>query len=182
MNSIANPDLSKLFPRVEHIITDFDGVWTDNRVLTDASSNEFVVCSKADSLGVNIFTKYCQLHCRLVPITILTKETNYSVASRACKIGVPIIQSADNKLAILNKKFSCKLQSVLYLGNDLNDLAPMLSCGFSAAPADSHPLILKSAQYVFPQNGGSGFVRAVLESLMGFSGLSDRDVLKYLES
>lgn len=39
--------------------------------------------------------------------------------------------------------------------------------GFSVAPSDAHPVILKQADMVLIQRGGEGFVRAFLESLIG---------------
>ena len=63
------------------------------------------------------------------------------------------------------------------MGNDLNDLAAMRIAGFSVAPSDSHPLILKQADLVMPQKGGEGFVRAFIEILLGIEE-SDLDTIK----
>jgi len=50
--------LSKILCRLDAIIFDFDGVFTDNNVYTSCDGVEFVRCSKSDSLGLDIFKKY----------------------------------------------------------------------------------------------------------------------------
>ena len=41
-----------------------------------------------------------------------------------------------------------KEKGIIYLGNDLNDLAAMKYCGYSIAPSDAHYKIKKSCDLV----------------------------------
>ena len=50
MNKLSLPN----FENIHTIIFDFDGVFTDNKVLVSQDGSEFVSCSKEDSLGLDI--------------------------------------------------------------------------------------------------------------------------------
>ena len=67
-------------------------------------------------------------------------------------------------------------QGLVYIGNDLNDLAAMQLSGFSVAPSDAHPFIQQEASLVLKQNGGEGFVRAFIEMLLNVEELSSDQI------
>ena len=52
------------------------------------------------------------------------------------------------------------------VGNDLNDLPAMRFSGYSVAPSDSHPLVLKEADLIINKKGGDGFIRSFIEELI----------------
>ena len=56
--------------------------------------------------------------------------------------------------------------SILYAGNDLNDLEAMLISDYRFAPSDAHPAIKEISTHLFPSPGGAGFVREVVEWLL----------------
>jgi 3-deoxy-D-manno-octulosonate 8-phosphate phosphatase (KDO 8-P phosphatase) len=60
-----------------------------------------------------------------------------------------------------------RAQNLVFLGNDLNDLGVMKVAGFGATPIDGHQLLKHHATYVSPQKGGKGFIRDVIEFLIG---------------
>ena len=43
--------------KIELIVSDFDGVFTDNNVSNDSKGREFIQTSKNDSLSISIFRK-----------------------------------------------------------------------------------------------------------------------------
>ena len=67
---------------VDVVITDFDGVHTDDSVLVDQDGRESVRVSRSDGLGVEM------LRHAGVPVLIVSKETNPVVRARARKLGV----------------------------------------------------------------------------------------------
>ena len=69
-----------------------------------------------------------------------------------------------------------ELERVMYVGNDLNDLLPMMRCGIRVCPADSHPRVLALANFPLATRGGEGVMREVVEELMQF------DLVKVLYS
>ncbi len=64
------------------------------------------------------------------------------------------------------QKLTVGLEQVLYVGDDLPDLAPMARAGISAAPADAAPEVLAAATWKLEARGGRGAFREVVERLL----------------
>ena len=159
--------------RVDAIFTDFDGVLSDNKVYVDDAGRESVACNRADGLAFDALRKLG------IPIRILSTEKNPVVAARAGKLKVPAIQGVADKLDTLLticRDEGLELERVMYVGNDLNDLLPMMRCGIRVCPADSHPRVLALANFPLATRGGEGVMREVVEELMQF------DLVKVLYS
>jgi 3-deoxy-D-manno-octulosonate 8-phosphate phosphatase (KDO 8-P phosphatase) len=56
------------------------------------------------------------------------------------------------------------------MGNDMNDFDAMQYVGFSVAPANSHPDIIRIASLVLKKNGGDGAVRSLSELILKKTG------------
>ena len=81
-----------------------------------------------------------------------------------------IFSAVENKLITAKEildRFGVPASRALFLCNDLNDLFLTEFVGFSAAPSDAHPLIRKKVDYVSPEKGGRGFVRDVIDRILG---------------
>ena len=161
-NCVCSKDVS--FPRtVALIVFDFDGVFTDNRVLTDQNGTEAVLCSRSDSLGIAMLRK------ARVPMLILSTETNTVVSARGAKLGIPVCQACGDKAAFLKlwlETHKIPANHVIYMGNDINDLDAMRLVGFICAPADSHADVRSVAHCVTRACGGRGAVRELAEMLL----------------
>lgn len=148
--------------QIEAIVFDFDGVLTDNRVYIDQDGREMVCCNRSDGLAFEALKKTG------TKLFILTREANPVVKQRGDKLKVKVFQSCKNKkkaLLDLSRNEEFQLTKTLFVGNDLNDFEAMKSCGFSACPGDSHPAILKFAQYPLASKGGCGVVRELVEEV-----------------
>ena len=154
----------KRFPdKVELIIFDFDGVFTNNKVYVDQNGIESVVCDRGDGLGVQMMRE------RGVPMLVLSTETNPVVESRAKKLSLPVEYGCGNKKIFLTDYFKSQgitPQNTIYIGNDLNDLEAMQIVGFSVAPCDAHNVILNQVNLVLECSGGNGAVREFAELLI----------------
>ncbi len=147
------------------IVLDFDGIFTDNKVMVSEEGKEFVSCTRADGLGIKL------LNSKHVPMLILSTETNPVVASRARKLNLPVIQGAENKKQTLIQyceENKINLQNVMYAGNDLNDYEVMKCIGIPVAPKDAHPEIKRIAKYITSKKGGEGVVRELAENLIHY--------------
>ena len=140
--------------RIDLIVTDFDGVITDNRVWTDETGKETVVASRSDSMHIR------ELRERGVEVVILSSEPNPVVRARAAKMGdVEAVHGIDIRgkgtafREILARKHVDPLH-VAYIGNDLNDLPCFELAGWSVAVADAYPEVLRRADYVLRTSGG----------------------------
>lgn len=168
---------------VHTIAFDFDGIFTDNKVFLNQDGIEAVCCNRGDGLGFDLLRNFIGVKNWEVSYFILSKEGNPVVSRRADKLRIPCIQSVSDKACYLVNhlaKENKDRRGLIYLGNDLNDLAAMQIAGFSVAPSDSHPLIAKQADLILEKKGGDGFVREFIELLIGVNKLSHNELVKLL--
>lgn len=148
---------------VDVFVFDFDGVLTNNMVYLDQNGKESVSCSRGDGLAFDALRKLKKT------AYILSTEKNNVVSARAQKLQISVLQGAENKVLGIQeivKKENCKLENILYVGNDLNDYRVMSICGFTACPADSHEKIKQISNITLSTNGGCGIVRELLEDVL----------------
>ena len=151
---------------IKVFVFDFDGVLTNNMVYLDQNGKESVSCSRGDGLAFDVLRKLKKT------AYILSTEKNTVVRARAHKLQISVLQGAENKVSGIQeiiKKENCKLENILYVGNDLNDYRVMDICGFTACPADSHKKIKQISSIVLKTNGGCGVVRELLEDVLGLN-------------
>jgi YrbI family 3-deoxy-D-manno-octulosonate 8-phosphate phosphatase len=145
------------------VVTDFDGVHTDDTVRVDQDGVEAVTVSRADGMGVSL------LRAAGIPFLILSTEVNPVVSARARKLGVDVRQSAGDKAAAIRAWAADRglpLSRIAYLGNDVNDLPCLEIVGWPTAVPDAHPLVLAAARVVLDRRGGEGAVRDLAERVL----------------
>jgi YrbI family 3-deoxy-D-manno-octulosonate 8-phosphate phosphatase len=150
---------------IQMIICDFDGVVTDNLVLTDENGKETVSASRSDSMHIKTLRE------KGVEVMILSSEPNPVVKARANKMGVEAIhgvgmQDKGRVMREVLERKKVKAENVIYIGNDLNDLPCFEIAGWSVAVADAYPAVLRAADYVLTKNGGHGAVRELCELVL----------------
>jgi YrbI family 3-deoxy-D-manno-octulosonate 8-phosphate phosphatase len=148
----------------ELLILDFDGVLTDDRVWISEAGLESVVCSRSDGLGVDILRE-------IVPIVVVSTETNAVVSQRCAKLRVPCVSGIglDKTTAVENLLADRGLAAdrVAYVANDVNDLGPFSIVGYPIAVADAHPRVLEAAKLVLSRPGGRGAIRELADAIAG---------------
>ena len=148
---------------VDVVITDFDGVHTDDSVLVDQDGRESVRVSRSDGLGVEMLRQAG------VPVLIVSKETNPVVRARARKLGVGVLHSVERKGPVVRDWLAANgipADRAAYLGNDINDLGPMGVVGWPVAVADAHPAVRRAARLVLNRFGGDGAVRELCDLVL----------------
>jgi N-acylneuraminate cytidylyltransferase len=104
-----------------------------------------------------------------VPVLVLSSEQNPVVKHRCDKIGVQSIQTKGSKDKVLHQwaqEHNIDLEHVVYIGNDINDLAAFDVVGCALAVMDAHPTVLQRANHIIPSLGGHGAVRKVCDALL----------------
>jgi len=147
---------NKMLSRIKLAVFDFDGVFTNNRVVVSEDGMESVVCNRSDGLGIRRLEKVG------VQVLVLSSEGNNVVVQRARKLQVQCISGVDDKLVVLKQESQRRripLALVAYVGNDINDIECMKAVGVSAAVADAWPEAARHAGLVLKRNGGEGAVR-----------------------
>ncbi len=148
---------------VRAIVTDFDGVHTDDTAIIDADGGERVRVSREDGMGVSLLRRAG------VPMLILSTEVNPVVRARADKLRVPVLHGIDDKEQALRTwahDNDLALADIAYLGNDVNDLPAMRIVGWPVAVANAHPLVLEQARVILRRRGGEGAVRELIERVL----------------
>ena len=145
------------------VVTDFDGVHTDDTALVDAGGREYVRVSRSDGMGV------ARLRDAGIPVLILSTETNPVVTARARKLRVDVRQGVDDKATALRAwvaEHGIPLSQVAYLGNDINDLGCLELVGWPIAVPGSDPLVLAAARVILKRAGGHGAVRDLADRVL----------------
>lgn len=153
-----------LLRSIRLIVWDFDGVWTDNRVLVLEDGTEGVMCNRSDGLGIGMLSKAG------MAMLVLSKETNPVVSARCRKLSVDCMQGIDDKASVLRKLAETRgidLRQICYVGNDLNDLPCMQVVGLPIAVADAWPAVMPAAKFITTRNGGHGAAREVCDWFLG---------------
>ena len=148
---------------IEAVVTDFDGVHTDDRVQVDQNGVESVTVNRRDGLGVRLLREAG------IPVLILSTETNPVVSARGAKLGVQVLQGIDDKAAALKRwaaDAGIRLDRIAYLGNDVNDLGALATVGWPFAVGDAHPRAIAASRRVLAAAGGTGAVRELAELIL----------------
>ncbi len=157
-----------MFPKnLSAIIFDFDGVFTDNKVLISEDGKEIVVCDRGDGLAINAFRRYYPQ----IKIAVISKEKNAVVKTRCTKLNIECMHGVDDKVQILQKwakENNQKLENIIFLGNDLNDIAVMRTVGLGVAVNDAYPEVKDIGKLILDKKGGNGAIRELLEKVSYF--------------
>ena len=172
--ALANSGLAMVTPgkmkrprpeQIDLIISDFDGVITDNRVWVNEEGMEYVAAYRSDSIGVQY------LRTIGIDVMILSSEINRVVEARARKMGVEVIHGiglhdkGHVMREVLEQK-NIKAENVIYIGNDLNDLPCFEVAGWSVAVADAYPEVIRAADHVLSRTGGHGALRELIDLIL----------------
>jgi len=147
---------------IDLVVFDFDGVMTDNTAIVDERGREAVRVNRADGLGID------RLRALGVPMLILSTERNPIVTARAAKLQIEVehgIAEKGTRLADIVDARGIDAARVIYLGNDVNDLACFRLVGWPVAVADAHPKVRAAARHVLAKPGGGGAVRELCDVL-----------------
>ena len=142
------------------MVLDFDGVFTDNKVIVFQDGREAVVCDRGDGWGM------AQLKKLGVPILVLSTEENPVVRARCDKLGIACMQGIQDKLTGLTawlRTNKIDMSQVVYVGNDVNDLACLRAAGCGIAVCDAHPRARAAARIILSAAGGQGAIREIAD-------------------
>ena len=149
------------FPdRVKLLVTDFDGVLSDDRVFVNQDGVEMVACSRGDGIGMWYLRQVD------VPAIIISSEVNPVVSKRAEKMKIQAFQGVLDKASVLKNylaEHQIAAEETVYIGNDINDLQCFPLVGCAIVPADGHEFVKNQADIVLKRKGGKGAFRELCE-------------------
>lgn len=162
---------NKSLASIKLLAMDFDGVHTDGFVYVDENGCETVRCSRKDGLGLEMLKKSG------IKLVVISKEKNSVVATRCNKLNIEYYQGVDNSLGkkgiltSLIEREGVSIESVMYIGDDINDLDAILYAGIAITVADGHEQIKKNADIILKSKGGEHAIREIAEMILVAKGI-----------
>ncbi len=147
---------------INYLIMDVDGTLTDGKIYISNDGEAMKAFSIKDGCGIHDLL----IPKGIIPI-IITGRTSQILENRCKELGIKhVYQGISNKIDIL-KKLIINLDSVAYIGDDINDLSCMIpiknSGGIIGCPLDSSNEVIKVSDFISTKNGGDGAVREFIE-------------------
>jgi 3-deoxy-D-manno-octulosonate 8-phosphate phosphatase (KDO 8-P phosphatase) len=164
---LAAPELAARARRLRLVLTDSDGVLTDNGVYYSAEGDALRRFSVRDGMGVE------RLRLAGVATAIITREQSQAVARRAEKLRLPHVflgvQDKAAHLAEVLRATGLTVSALAYIGDDVNDLGIMTVIaaeGLTGFPGDAMPEVAAIGHYRCTAAGGHGAFRDFAEWIL----------------
>ncbi|MBR6594814.1 MAG: HAD-IIIA family hydrolase [Clostridia bacterium] len=150
---------------IKMLVMDVDGTLTDGRIYTGAGGELMKAFNVKDGYAI----AHILPDKGIVPV-IITGRRSDIVDFRCKELGIKYCyQGVKDKLDTLKSLWAeqgIDADETAYIGDDLNDLECMESCGISACPSDGAEQVKKAANYVCSAKGGEGAVREFIEYIL----------------
>jgi 3-deoxy-D-manno-octulosonate 8-phosphate phosphatase (KDO 8-P phosphatase) len=157
------------YSNIKLVVLDVDGTLTDGGVYYDSHGHELKRFDVKDGLGIRIGIAAG------LEFAIITGRESVMVERRTKELGIQHLYQGVQKKAPAMKALISSLglskAQVAYMGDDLNDKAPMRLAGLCACPADADPDILELSDYIAPHPGGAGAVRDFIHEILEQQGV-----------
>jgi len=146
--------------KIELVVFDFDGVFTDNCVWTTQDGIESVRCWRSDGLGIARLSRVG------VKAFIISTETNPVVSKRAEKLKIECLQAVEDKAVAMRSlcaRLNIEVEHTMFVGNDINDIEAFNFVAIPVAVADAYPEVMKHVVFKTSRPGGFGAVREICD-------------------
>ncbi len=166
---MQNASIEKL-KTVSLLAMDFDGVHTDGFVYVDDEGHESVRCSRRDSLGLHMLKRAG------VKLFIISKEKNPVVRARCRKLDIECYQGVESGvgkkeiLEALIEREGVSKDSVIFIGDDVNDVDALMYAGIGVTVADGHEELKKVANILLTRKGGDHALRELCDLILDAKG------------
>lgn len=152
------------FSRVRMFVFDVDGVLTDGTVLLLENGLQARKMHIKDGLALQMALR------NGYRVVIISGSYSEPVIKRLYYLGLTEVFCAiKNKKEFLDdylQKHNTDWSNVLFMGDDLPDIATLKSAGMGCCPADAVVEVKNASDYISPINGGYGCVRDVIEKVL----------------
>lgn len=154
--------------RIRLLAMDVDGVLTDGRIILGGDGQELKCFDVRDGMGIALARRAG------LKTALITGRSSDAVWRRSdelhcdhCLQGVTDKKAA---LEIIIRDERISWDETAYIGDDLNDLAPMSMAGLAVAVGDAAPEVVHTAAYHCQAHGGRGAVRETVELILRTQG------------
>ena len=171
-------ELCPVLEQIKLLALDVDGVLTDGTLYMGSDGEMLKGFNAKDGMGISYAIRSG------LKVCLITGRKSKIVRRRAAELGITyILDDVTDKaeaLRMLAAAEHVKLAEIAYVGDDLNDLAPMAICGLSCAPADAAEVVLEHCDLELLHDGGKGAVREVIDLLLSAQDKLDTIIGSYL--
>jgi 3-deoxy-D-manno-octulosonate 8-phosphate phosphatase (KDO 8-P phosphatase) len=163
---MRNPAMNVLeyFKEVSTFVFDLDGVLTDGTVIVMNDGLQARQMHVKDGLALQMALK------NGYNVIIISGGSSEPVIRRLQKLGVTEVYfEIKDKLLFLDEYLvnrRLRWEEVLFMGDDLPDLAVLNKATMPCCPADAVMEVKKISKYISPVKGGYGCVRDVIEKVL----------------
>lgn len=152
------------FKPIKLFALDVDGVLTDGSLLLLNDGQMMRRMNIKDGYALQLAIK------KGYHIVVISGGSSEAVKMRLEKLGVKdVFMSVLNKSAVLQQymqEHSIRENEVLYMGDDMPDIAVMKMAGLACCPADAVAEVRDISAYISPIKGGEGCVRDIIEKVL----------------
>ena len=154
----------KNLSEIKYLVLDVDGVFTDGKVAVTKDGEFSKTFSLRDGMGIEL------LRLEKIEVIVMTSENSPIVAKRMEKLkldyvflGVKDKYSKIERFLLDNKKTR---GNIAYIGDDINDLSNICSCGLTFTPIDGIEKVKDCADYILHNKGGDKAIREAIEIII----------------
>ncbi len=153
---------------VTTFVIDVDGVCTDGRVTVDAGGHFVRTFHMHDKFALLTALR------RGYRVCVISGGMGASIEAHFGSLGITdlYLGTMDKLPALRDYMERCGIAAseILYMGDDIPDIAPMKVCGMAVCPADAAPEVVSVCRYVSGYKGGQGCVRDIVEQVLRVRG------------
>lgn len=154
----------KNLSEIKYLVLDVDGVFTDGKVAVTKDGEFSKTFSLRDGMGIEL------LRLEKVEVIVMTSENSPIVAKRMEKLKLNYVflgvKDKYSKIEqfLLDKKID--RNNIAYIGDDINDLSNICSCGLTFTPIDGIEKVKDCADYILHNKGGDKAIREAIEIII----------------
>lgn len=157
----------KFSKNIKLVVTDFDGVITDNNVYIDENQNMSRKLNFRDVMAFSLLKK------NDIKIAIISGEENSAMNLVAEKFSIKDVHGNIRlKKAVLQnilEKYELKDDEYIYIGDDVNDRECLEMAMFKVTVKNAHKSILRIKNIqITKNNGGEGAFREIVDKILEY--------------
>lgn len=153
-----------ILEKINMVIFDIDGVFTDGSVFVDSNGNEILRFSRIDGKGIEM------IHQAGIVTAVISSENSEISRKRMEKLNIQEIhlgiKDKLTKFSELISKYSFLDKEICYCGDDIQDIPVLRRVGLSCCPKNAQQSVKEVCHYSSELEGGKGFVREVCNRLL----------------
>lgn len=153
--------------RINYLVLDVDGVFTDGCVYYDANGELTKKFDMRDGMGLEILRQH------EVEVIVITSENSDLVAKRMQKLNIKhTFLGVKDKFSMLQNflhQQNANWSELAYVGDDVNDLACLCTVAWSFAPQNATTVVKQHVDFVLNNNSANGAIREVSEWIMKYN-------------